>query len=96
MEKESDEESAKKSDENDEIDTTDMPDLETEESAAVRRNQQGRGLKILTPNQMLSRLPIFLAQVKAGNNSEKLKNEIMQLMYSLYRSKNLQNNSIII
>ena len=59
MEKESDEESAKKSDENDEIDTTDMPDLETEESAAVRRNQQGRGLKILTPNQMLSRLPIF-------------------------------------
>ena len=96
MEKESDEESAKKSDENDEIDTTDMPDLETEESAAVRRNQQGRGLKILTPNQMLSRLPIFLAQLKAGNNSEKLKNEIMQLMYSLYRSKNLQNNSIII
>ena len=96
MEKESDEESAKKSDENDEIDTTDMPDLETEESAAVRRNQQGRGLKILTPNQMLSRLPIFLAQLKAGNNSEKLKNENMQLMYSLYRSKNLQNNSIII
>ena len=96
MEKESDEESAKKSDENDEIDTTDMPDLETEESAAVRRNQQGRGLKILTPNQMLSRLPIFLAQLKVGNNSEKLKNEIMQLMYSLYRSKNLQNNSIII
>ena len=96
MEKESDEESAKTSDENDEIDTTDMPDLETEESAAVRRNQQGRGLKILTPNQMLSRLPIFLAQLKVGNNSEKLKNEIMQLMYSLYRSKNLQNNSIII
>ena len=73
-----------------------MPDLETEESAAVRRNQQGRGLKILTPNQMLSRLPISLAQLKSGNNSEKLKNEIMQLMYSLYRSKNLQNNSIII
>ena len=96
MEKESDEESATKSDENDEIDTTDMPDLETEESATVRRNQQGRGLKILTPNQMLSRLPISLAQLKSGNNSEKLKNEIMQLMYSLYRSKNLQNNSIII
>ena len=96
MEKESDEESATKSDENDEIDTTDMPDLETEESATVRRNQQGRGLKILTPNQMLRRLPISLAQLKSGNNSEKLKNEIMQLMYSLYRSKNLQNNSIII
>ena len=38
--------------------------------------QQGQGLKILTPNQMLSRLPISLAQLKAGNNSEKLKNEI--------------------
>ena len=50
-------------------------------------NQSGQGLKILTPNQMLSRLPITLAQLKAGNNSEKLKNEIRQLLYSLYRSK---------
>ena len=49
--------------------------------------QKGEGLKILTPNQMLSRLPITLAQLKAGNNSEKLKNEIRQLLYSLYRSK---------
>ena len=48
--------------------------------------QKGEGLKILTPNQMLSRLPISLAQLKAGNNSEKLKNEIRQL-YSLCRSK---------
>ena len=48
--------------------------------------QQGQGLKILTPNQMLSRLPISLAQLKAGNNSEKLKNGIRQLLYSLYRS----------
>ena len=48
------------------------------------KKQQGSGLKILTPNQMLSRLPISLAQLKAGNNSEKLKNEIRQL----------QNNSI--
>ena len=53
------------------------------------RQQQGQGLKILTPNQMLSRLPITLAQLKAGNNSEKLKNEIRQLLYSLYRSKKL-------
>ena len=53
-------------------------------------DQQGQGLKILTPpNQMLSRLPISLAQLKAGNNSEKLKNEIRQLLYSLYRSKKL-------
>ena len=49
------------------------------------RQQQGQGLKILTPNQMLNRLPISLAQLKAGNNSEKLKNEIRQLLYSLYR-----------
>ena len=51
--------------------------------------QSGQGLKILTPSQMLSRLPISLAQLKAGNNSEKLKNEIRQLLYSLYRSKKL-------
>ena len=51
------------------------------------QNQEGQGLKILTPNQMLSRLPISLAQLKAGNNSEKLKNEIRQILYSLYRSK---------
>ena len=49
--------------------------------------QQDLGLKILTPDQMLSRLPITLAQLKAGNNSEKFKNEIRQLLYSLYRSK---------
>ena len=53
------------------------------------KNQLGLGLKILTPNQMLSRFPITLAQLKAGNNSEKLKNEIRQLLYSLYRSKKL-------
>ena len=51
--------------------------------------QQGLGLKILTPNQMLSRLPITLAQLKAGNNSEKNKNETRQLLHSLYRSKKL-------
>ena len=43
---------------------------------------------------MLSRLPISLAQLNAENNSKNLKNEIMQLLYSLYRSKNLQSNSI--
>ena len=53
------------------------------------KQQKGQGIKILTPNQMLSRLPITLAQLKAGNNSEKLKNEIRQLLYSLYRSKNM-------
>ena len=52
-------------------------------------NQLGGSLKILTPNQMLGRLPITLTQLKAGNNSEKLKNEIRQLLYFMYRSKKL-------
>ena len=60
------------------------------------RQQQGQGLKILTPSQMLSRLPNSLAQLKAGNNSEKLKNEIRQILYSIYKSKNLQKMSIIV
>ena len=51
--------------------------------------QQGQGLKILTPSQMLSRLPFTLVRLNAGNNSEKLKNEITQPLYSLYRSKKL-------
>ena len=50
-----------------------------------KQNQSGKGLKILTPNQMLSRLPISLAQLNAGNNSEELENKIRQLLYSLYR-----------
>ena len=54
-----------------------------------RQNQEGQGLKILTPQQTLSRLPISLAQLKAGKNAQKLKNEIRQLLYSLYRSKKL-------
>ena len=53
-----------------------MPDLETEESAAKRRKHEGHGLKILTPQQMLSRLTTYLAQLKAGNYSPKLKAEI--------------------
>ena len=51
--------------------------------------QEGQGLKILTPNQMLKRLPIAIAQVKVGNNSESLLNEIRQIVYSLYRSKEI-------
>ena len=54
----------------------------------ARKNEtEGKGLKILTPKQMLQRLPIALAQVKAGNNSEILLNEIRQIVYSLYQSK---------
>ena len=72
-----------------------MPNLESEESAEQRRrNQEGQGLKILTPDQMLSGLPITLAQLKAGNNSEKLKNKIRKLSYSLYRSKKINQNNL--
>ena len=76
------------------LDNTDMPDLEREESTAQKRNQQGQGLKILTPNQILSRLPISLAQLKVGNNSEKLKNEIGNYYTLCTDQKNLQNKSI--
>ena len=72
-----------------EVDTTDMPELEDEKSSPQRREHEGKGLKILTPEQMLSRLSISLAQLKAGNNSQKLKNEIRQLLHSLYRSQKL-------
>ena len=58
------------------LDTTNMPDLEIEKSAEQRRKHKGHGLKILTPKQMLSRLPISLAQLRAGINSVKLKNGI--------------------
>ena len=51
------------------------------------QNRKGSGLKILTSNQMPSRLPITLAQLKAENNSEKLKNKVRQLLCSFYRSK---------
>ena len=50
-------------------------------------SKKGEGLKILTNKQMLNRVPILLAQIKAGNNSKSLKNEIRQILYSLYRSK---------
>ena len=56
-------------------------------SEAKYRATKGKGLKMLTPKQMLQRLPIALAQVKAGNNSESLLNEIRQIVYSLYQSK---------
>ena len=78
-----------KQESNEKLDTTDMPGLESEESAAERRNQQGKGLKILTSDQMLSRLPITLVQLKEGNNSQKLIDKIRQLLYSLYHSKKL-------
>ena len=49
----------------------------------------GKGLKILTPKQMLQSLPIALAQVKSGNNSQNLLNEMRQIIYSPYQSKEI-------
>ena len=60
-----------------------------DETKQEEREQRTAGLKILTPKQMLQRLPIALAQVKAGNNSESLLNEIRQIVYSLYQSKEI-------
>ena len=56
-------------------------------SGNVVSQAKSAGLKILTDKQMLNRFPILLAQIQAGNNSSKLKNEIRQILYSLYRSK---------
>ena len=64
-----------------------IPDLGSEESAAQR--QEGQELKILSQQQVISRLSILLSELLAGHNSQKLKNEIRQIIYSLYRSKNL-------
>ena len=62
-------------------------------SEAIYKSKQNEtkvtGLKMLTPKQMLQRLPIALAQVKVGNNSESLLNEISQIVYSLYQSKQI-------
>ena len=76
-----------------EIEDTSEQEKETEDPNGIvdivemtlefNRQQQGQGLKILTPNQILSRLSIFSVQLKAGNNSEKLQNEIRQLLHSL-------------
>ena len=67
-------------------------------SEAKLKASNETGLKILTPKQMLQRLPIALAQVKVGNNSENLLNEIRQVVYSLYQSmeitKRVYNNII--
>ena len=62
---------------------------ELKEIAGKSFNPSGSGLKILTKQQIFTCLPILLAQIKVGNNSRELKNEIRQLLYSLYRSKKI-------
>ena len=59
------------------------------EAKKLAREQEDEGLKILTPSQMLKKLPIALAQIKAGKNSERLLNEIRQIVYYLNRSKKI-------
>ena len=61
---------------------------------AKRKATEGKGLKILTPKEMLQRLPIAHVEIKAGNNSESLFNEIRQIVYSLYQSKKNYQKSI--
>ena len=65
-------------------------ELDEEDREILRnKNKEGKGLKILSKQQMLSRLSILLAQLQAGNNSKKIKNETRQILYPLYRSKAL-------
>ena len=64
-----------------------MPALEGDEKV-----KEGKGLKILTPNKLLTRLPILLAQMKVGNNSDKLKNKIRQILYLLYQKNKITKN----
>ena len=59
---------------------------------AKQNETKGKGLKILIPRQILQRLPVALAQIKAGNISENLLNEIRQIVYSLYQAKELTKN----
>ena len=78
----------------------DQSPLKSEEDAAKRQQKEDKtkiikrkGLKIMKPKQMITRLPILLAQLKLANNSQKLKNEIRQIICSLYRSKNLSKTT---
>ena len=76
------------------VDLSDMQPLEGDKEKVKERKR----LKILTPNKLLTRLLAFLAQIKAGNNSYKLKNPIRQILYLLYQhnkiTKNVYNNLI--
>ena len=63
--------------------------MSEEKTKAKQYETKETGLKILTPKRMLQRLPIALTQVKAGNNSENLLNEIRQIIYSVYQSKEI-------
>ena len=76
------------------INIPDMPPLEGDENEV----KEGKGLKILTPNKLLTRLPILLAQIAAGNNSNKLKNKVRKILHLLHQhnkiSEKVYNNLI--
>ena len=84
---------SRKSDKGESVHLSDMPPLEGDEEV-----KEGKELIILTPNKLLNRLPILLAQIKAGNNSKKLNSEIRQILYHLYQhnkiTKKVYNNLI--
>ena len=58
-------------------------------SRTIYESKQGTGLRILSPKQIIQRLPLLLSEISAGNNSESLLNEIRQIVYSLYQSKEI-------
>ena len=66
-----------------------MSEAKTKAKKKKKNETKGTGLTILTPNKMIQRLPIAFAQIKAGNNSENLLNEMRQIIYSLYQSKEI-------
>ena len=70
----------KKTDKKQSVDLSDMPPLECDDEV-----KEGKALEILTPSKLLARLPILLAQIKAGNDSCKLQNEIRKMLYLLYQ-----------
>ena len=72
---------SRKSDNEESVDLSDMPPLECGE----RESKEGKRLKMLTPDKLITGLPILLAQIKAGNNSYKSKHEIRQILYLLYQ-----------
>ena len=63
--------------------------MASEPKTKANNKLSGKGLKILTAKQLLQRLPIVLSQVKAGNNTETLLNDIRQIVHSLYQSKEI-------
>ena len=63
--------------------------MKIQKSLGFNKQQKGKGIKILASKEMLQRLPIALAQVKFGNTSENLLNEMRQILYSLYRAKEI-------